>query len=137
MNKNYNIVHSSQPTTSNNINVNIEAIDTIFDCSADSIFCACLELVDDKAMSDSITKILNKLKPGGFVTFSIKNMKNICSSFISGIISGNDLLKHTHNLKSIVVTESIYTSIDIDKYKLVQLSQNDDIIAMTVERQKV
>lgn len=137
MNKNYSIVHPSQSVTSNNIKINLESLDTIFDCSADSIFCNCLEFVSNESLTSTITKILNKLKPSGFATFSITNIKNLCSLFVNGSIPGDDLLKKVHDIKSIVVIENLYTNIDIDRYKVVQLFQSDEIISLTIERQKI
>lgn len=138
MNKIYNIVHSSQTLQSNNINVNIDSLDTIFDCSADGVFCSCLEFVANESLAPTITKILSKLKPSsGFVTFSIRNIKHLCASFVKGVVSGDDLLKQVQNIKSVVVIENLYTNIDTDRYKVAQLFQNDETISLTVERQKI
>lgn len=138
MNKNYYITHPIQSIKSNSaINVSIDSLNSIFDCSADSVYCGCLEYVDSQILDSIISKLLNKIKPLGVITFSIKNIKHICSLLINGSIPTNDLLKHIQNFQNILSSENIYTKIDSDKYKVIQLSKDNETIAISIERQKI
>lgn len=136
MNKNYYITHPLQNKESNTlINIPVNSLASIFDCSADSVFCDCLEYLTKDELDQTIYSLLNKLKPLGFITFTIKNIKDICSLFLNGSIPGDNLLKNLQNCNSILTIENIYTKLDMEKYKVSQLSKDQDKITITVERQ--
>lgn len=123
--------------SNNLINIPINNLATIFDCSADSVFCDCLEYIEKEQLDTTITLLLNKLKPTGFINFEIKNIKQQCALFIDGAISDEDLLNNMRDCNSILTIEKIYTKLDMDKYKISQLLKDKDRITITIERYKV
>jgi hypothetical protein len=138
MSRQYNIIYKEYTKNSNNsINVDIENLDTIINHSADNIYCSCLEYIPKEQLVDKISIILNKIKPKANIVFCIQDIKKQASDFINATISGDDLLKKIKNFQSILSIEDIYTNIDTNIFKLVQLWKENDMIYVSIERMRV
>lgn len=135
MNRNFNIIH---PQHTNNytqaINVPFDSLDQIINHSADSIRCECLEYIDANNLDQFIDIVVSKVKPKGFVTFGIKNIKYYCAQFINTEISGIELLQQVNKIKNILSIEDIFTKIDMNTFVVTHVSDTDQNITITIER---
>lgn len=135
MNRNFNIVlPNNQVIDKNLINIDINNLSTIINCSADTVVCSCLEYLDSSKLESSITDIMGKIKPGGKIIFKIIDFKQHSLDFINGSISGQELLDKIKYINSLLSIEDIYTKIDSNTMKVVQIYKENKTITIVLER---
>lgn len=138
MNRNFNIVHPQQPNSyTQAINIPFDSLDQIINHSADSVRCECLEYINHDNLNQFIDIIVSKVKPKGFATFSIKNIKYYCAQFMNTEISGIELLQQLNNMKNILSIEDIFTKIDMNTFMVVHVSDTNQNITITIERTSI
>lgn len=135
MNRNFNIVTSNNQSMDKNlINIDINNLQTIINYSADNVFCSCLENLDYSSVETVINEVLQKIKPGGRAIFKVTDLKKHTLDFVNGSISGEDLLKKMKSINCIVSIEDIYTKVDSNVLKVMQVVKNEGDISVVLER---
>jgi hypothetical protein len=138
MNRHYNITYKNYvPNSSNNLNIDLSELDKIINHSADGIYCSCLNYVKVEEIDNIFNTLINKVKPGGTILFSILDMKTYANNFLHNKISGQEFLKINSNVQSILSTEDIYTKIDTNTFKIKQVLQEGGTIDLAMERIKI
>lgn len=133
--RNYNIVYKNLINNSkSNINIDIKDINSIVNHSANLIFCSCLNYLEKDEALESLKVIFNKIKPGGNIAISFSDIKHHAKNFIENAISGQDFLSKINNVKYIITSEDIYTVIDLTSFRIVQQSNENDIVNITLQR---
>ena len=135
MSRNYNILYKNYiANSSNRINLDINEIDTIVNHSADSIFCSCLNYIDKSKFSDTISMLLEKIKPSGKLNIECINIKKYMNNFLQKKISGNDLMSKIKNAESIISEEDFYVTLNTQNFRIIQIESSNSSLSVSIER---
>lgn len=135
MNRNYYLTNNIDNILSTSyINLDANNIHTIVNHSADSIFCDCLEYLNQKDLNNYLSIMFDKIKPDGILTISINNIKQKCQQILEGKADPSDLLSSIKLYNSLLVPENIYTQIDAAKFAVIQINKENNRILITLKR---
>lgn len=138
MSRNYNILYKNYIANSNNrINLDINEIDTIVNHSADSIFCSCFNYIDKSKFSNTISVLLEKIKPSGKLNIECINLKKYMNNFLQKKISGDDLMSKIKNIASIISEEDIYVALNTQNFRIIQIESSESSLLVSIERIRI
>ena len=133
--RNYNIVYKNFINNSkSNINIDIKDISSIVNHSANLIFCSCLNYLEKDEALANLKIIFDKIKPGGNVAINFSDIKLHAKDFIENTISGQDFLSIVNDIKYVITSEDIYTAIDLTSFRIIQQSNENNIVNITLQR---
>ena len=138
--RNYNIVYKNFINNSkSNINIDIKDISSIVNHSANLIFCSCLNYLEkDEALANLkiIFDIYHMQIDEGDIIRSINfsDIKLHAKDFIENTISGQDFLSIVNDIKYVITSEDIYTAIDLTSFRIIQQSNENNIVNITLQR---
>jgi uncharacterized protein (UPF0332 family) len=135
MSRNYHILYKNYiANSSNRINLDINEIDTIVNHSADSIFCSCLNYINKSKFSDTISMLLEKIKPSGKLNIECINIKKYMNNFLQKKISGDDLMSKIKNAESIISEEDFYVTLNTQNFRIIQIESSNSSLFVSIER---
>ena len=129
-------------TLSNNIartnisgadNVDVDNIDSVINCSVDTIFAYILEFIPQNNFTDVLKKVASKLRQGGDLYIKFTDYKNICNMYTKNEITDNDLLNFFRGKSNIISIDTITSLLD-HKYSVSKIDFVDGFITMSVQR---
>lgn len=114
-------------------NINVSNLDSIANCSADTIFCYILEYMNETTTVDTIHRLLNKLRPSGSLVIRFSDFKKICELYIGRSLSESDLLGQTRGKNNILSIDYI-VNIIANNFQVSKIDYDENTIVMVISR---
>lgn len=117
-------------------NINISNLDSIVNCSTDTIFCYILEYLNEATTVATIHGLLNKLRPSGSLVIRFSDFKKICELYIGGSLSGSDLLGQARGKNNILSIDYIINIIS-NNFQVSKIDYDENTIVMVISRNSI
>lgn len=136
MKRNINIVcdHNTSQSISGFNPISIENVENLVDCSADAIVYDCIEKIEKSKSKHIFDTLTNKLRPNGVLIIKISDLKSICQNYLLNTISNSQLLQELEPIVNPVNLDEIITYVNINLYKIVNISRKDNKIVISIMR---
>lgn len=134
--RNYHIINTAEPTASlaGYQKILTNNIEQIVSHSADNILCLCLEYLPPTNVPTLVNALLSKLKPQGQCSFRLTNFKALFEDFLHSKLASSQIFQSLQGKNNITITEDVLSIIDMNTFKLVNISYDDYYINITIER---
>lgn len=125
----------NKKTISGFTNVEINSLNDIINYSTDHIFCSCLNHIESEKTYSVLGLILEKIRPGGYCTLSLTDMKQICRAYYNNALSDDSLLQYIKDHKAILSYQNICDMVkNISNVSIVQTNFADNYINVVIQR---
>lgn len=130
------------PNDNNNLpdfdNISINAIDSIFSCSASIILAGNLNRLSGDNVISFLRTIADKLSPGGRLVFELTNYKQTCFMYLNGGMDESTFFSKIKNINNhLNIMDIVEYCKQNQQISLVETKQQEDIISVTVVKVKV
>lgn len=136
MKRNYSLINKNYESIPFNDYepIDILNLDMLVNCSADAISCTCLEYEANEQISIILNKILSKLKPQGILTIYLTDIKQLMSSYLSGVIDSKNIFRALQNKQSVVSLDDICPLIDNNSFSILQIDSLKEYIVISIQK---
>lgn len=119
-------------------NYNIQDILNIANYSIDSIFIKESYLLEEQQMSllDVVLSLTNKLAIEGIISIEIIDLKLLCEYYLASIINNDAFIKKvsSNQNKTLDINELIFLLKDKEDIAIKNISRNNDLLTISIER---
>lgn len=135
MKRNINIVCPNYISNLTNFqSVSIDNVDSIIDCSVDTIVYFCMEMTPKDIGKKLFDVLCSKLRPQGTIVIKFTDLYQTCKNYIDYKISNSNLIDTCKSILNPLSIDEIITYVDINKYKTINISRDNSYIIVTIQR---
>jgi hypothetical protein len=130
-------LYSGTTQQSSEEHISIENIDNVVQFSVDNMFCDCLESIDEKIAGIVLQKMLDKIRPEGYLYLHILDIKTLCVDVLQNHIAFSEFLSMLQNKYNIVTLDVVSSNIDFNKFQITKLVNDKYRIEIIIKRTMV
>jgi len=114
--------------------IHINNLSQIVNHSVDYLFSDNLEYLNEDSISTILKEIMNKIRPKGYLSIKILDIKKICLNFINNQLPSTKYIEFLKDKNSILNLDTISVSVDYDKFITTKIVSSDYYINIILQR---